>query len=180
MNIIKFTLTVFCMFFLVNKTLLSETMTDTYESGLVLQFIPMGDTEPLGTMIDKNTIFMADSFKKNQALVKYSEMPHWLLWQGFYKAEKSGKYVFVVNGKSSFVKCKFEASLAGNKLFSLSGRLSELYEHKTLNLEEGVHKFEASLSCPTYSKDTFVAIEIKKPGESVVGKMNVNEFLHRK
>ena len=179
MNIIKVTLAVFCMFFLVNNTLWSETITETYESGLVLQFIPMGDTEPLGTMVDKDTILNADSFKKNQALVKYSEMPHWLLWQGFYKAEKSGKYVFVFNGKSNYSNCKFEANLAGNKLFSLSGGLGSSYGHKTLNLEEGVHKFEASLSCGNYG-NTFAAIEVKRPGESVVGKMNVNEFLHRK
>lgn len=178
MNMNIFSLIILSLFFSVNNMAMAETITETYEKGLVLHFIPMGETEPLGIMIDKNTAFDGYSFKNNKALVKYEKMPHWLLWQGFYKAEKSGKYFFAFKGKSNY-QCKFEANLAGNKLIKLSGRLDGLFGYKILNLEEGVHKFEVSLSCPDYSRAN-VSVEIKRPNENDVGKINGNEFLHKK
>jgi len=170
---------IFTVFFLLCGTSQSETITETYDTGLVLQFIPQGDTEPLGTMIDQNSTFIADSYKKSKSLVKYSNMPHWLLWQGFYKAEKSGKHVFAFNGTNYRGSCTFEASLAGDKLFSISGNLAKSFGHKVLSLEEGIHKFEATLSCADYRK-AVGEIEVKRPGESVVGKMKASELLHRK
>ncbi len=167
------------IFFLLHRMSWAETITETYNPGLVLQFIPKGDTEPFGTMIDQNTTFIADSYKKSKPLVKYSGMPHWLLWQGFYKAEKPGKHVFVFNGKSYSGSCKFEASLAGDKLFSLSGHLTKLFGHKTLNLDQGVHKFKATLSCADY-RQAFGEIEIKRPGENTVGKIKSSELLYRR
>lgn len=137
---------------------------EKYQPGLILSFMPVGQEDPLGTLVDNNSTFKADSYKKEPSLVKYEGMPHWFKWEGFFNAERSGKYMFTFSGLSNSARCKFEASIANEKLFSLEGNnLHKLFGTKVLSLEEGGHKFEAHLTCDQY-RNTYAAIEVKRPG----------------
>jgi len=154
--------------------------TRSLESGLILSFIPKGATEPLGTIVDTNSNFKADSFRKEPALERFANNPHWLRWEGFYNVKKTGKYMFAFSGASRYSDCRFEAIIASQKLFTVEGiKFQSGFGHKVLNLEQGAHKFEATLKCNDY-RGAYAQIDVKRPGSRVIGKINQGEFLYRK
>lgn len=179
------------------------TEDETYKPGLLLHFVPIpaneyskSNEEPIGSLIDTGVSFNAADYQKSKNLTKYNNMNHGLLWQGFFNARKPGKYTFVVsggnvpksymwggNGGSRSTHCQFDATLAGVKLFSLTGSMLKSFGHKTLELDSGVHKLEAWFACSSYRKswkENFVNIEVKRPGELEVSELKESELLHRK
>lgn len=175
---------------LIPFVVIAETITETYEPGLILHFVPTrakvyskSNEEPIGTLVDANVYFGAANFEKSKSLMKYSGMNHGLLWQGYFKADKSGKYVFAARGGSVNAHCQFYSTLSSENLLSFSGAMKSSFTSKSLELKAGVHKLEAWLACSGYQrswKENWVIIEVKRPGELEVGKFRNNELLHRK
>jgi len=179
----------------------AESTPKIYEPGIILHFVPRSEEnyqlsteEPLGSMVEIKSQFNAANFEQSKQLIKYGNMAHGLHWEGFFKALKSGKYVFSAIGASenknnsyNGKKCRFDAWISGEHLFTLEGvKLKDLHNtfgRKTLELSAGIHQFEAWLACEGYEKkrdENYVELEVKRPGEFIVNPLKPNELLHKK
>lgn len=160
------------------------------EPGLVLKFIPRDraklarvSSEPLGVLKDNKSYFNAGSYEKEVSLAPYGDMPHGLLWQGFYHAEKAGPFLFSGRGKQYGATCKFEFTLSDNVIFSYEGGLNKFFDVKHVELHAGMHQLEAWIACnhsgPSYLKGNTAFVEVKRPGESTISTLKPNELYHR-
>lgn len=175
---------------LTSLPVISNTAQKIYKRGLVLHFIltpnkvySRSGAKPLVSMLDKSGSFNSASFQKNKSLVKYSAMSHGLLWQGFFKADKTGDYTFFIRGSKAQTYCQFDVTLSNVKLFSISKpHLHHVLSHKTLALKKGMHRLEVWLACTAgnrhFSND-YIDVDIKRPEEGDIRQINANELLHK-
>lgn len=159
-------------------------------NGLMMYFVPLEggnlskhDGSFLGESIDKSNVFRESSFLTNSDLAKYGSMEHGLLWKGKFNAFTSGSYLFSVRGgiAAYYKSCNAEIHIDGREIVSFSGNLSNIFKVQEADLEKGDHQMEVWLACNwsnSINKNTFVALEVKRPGENKVSSLKHDELTY--